>query len=246
MHPDGGCHERVEVDAAERGGQEADVAEGRVAAADRLGIEEDAPHVVLVGDRRERLPGVGDRHHELARGLHPDPVRPERVVDPLPGVGPEGEGLGRGAGLGADDEQRRERVEALPRGRHGGRIGRVEDADRQPVLEVAEGRRDDLGGQAAAAHAGHDGGREAGVAGRLAEGLERGDLEAEVDGEVQPAEAVGDLLLDRRVGRPESHVAVMETIAPPLVGRAGERGGDGRGEGRVVDPGVERARGERG
>ena len=241
MHRNRRGHERVEVHARERRRNEADIAERRVAAAHRLRVEEDAPHLVLVGDGVQRLAGIRHGGHQLARRFDALAGVVESVAEALPRVGLEGKGLRRRPGLRSHDEERGEGVQALPGGPDGPGIGRVEHADREPVRHVAEGGRDHLGSEAAAAHPGHDRRREAVVAERLAERLEGRDLLGEIHGQVEPAETVGHLLLDGRIARPERRVAVLEALPPAvLVGAAQGRRDCGR-QGRIANPGVERS-----
>ena len=120
------------------------------------------------------LAGVRDRGEVRARvlvavmrhGL-------EGGLGAVPGVGQEGERFGRRPGFRGDDHQRVERVEVVERGPDIGRIGRVEDPQGEVALERAERPVEDVRGEAAAAHPGHDRGGVALVADRVPEGLER-------------------------------------------------------------------------
>ena len=163
-------------------------------------------------------------------------------MDPLPGMAWNASGLGRGAGLGGDDEERRERVEVVEAAATA--AGSVESRTR--TASRHRGRRTvrHVRGEAAPAHPGHDGGREARVARRRAERLQRGDLVAKSTG---PRASRGGWRsrLDRLVG--DQSVTSRPWPDRPTPPRPrGEGGSDGRGEGRVVDPGVERARANEG
>ena len=243
-HPEGAAEERVEVDPEERSGHETDVGEGGVAATDVLRVEEDAPQLVVVGDRLQAPARVGDRDHELAGRFAALPGGPECVVDPLPGLRLEGQRLGRGAGLAGHDHERGERVEAGIGSPDGRRIRRVEDADGQPLRVRSEGGDEDVRGEAAATHPGHDRRAEARLADPLPERLEPGDAVGEVAGGVEPAEPVPDPRLHRRVVGPDRRVAFEEPLRPGLLVGSPERGCHRLGQGRVEDPGVDDVRRE--
>src|SRR4029079_18226455 len=152
-----------ETDQARR--NEPDVAQRRVPPADVRWVEEDLAEGVVVGDRLDALAGVRDCHHELA-GVLVSWRAPgsERLLGAIPGVGLEGEGLRRGAGLAGDDPERRERIEVVHRRGYGRRVGRVEDAEIEPVVRGPERLPQDLRREAAATHPAHDRGREPGLA----------------------------------------------------------------------------------
>ena len=109
--------------------------------------------------------------------------------------------LGGGAGLARDEDQGPERVEVVEGGRDGGRVGRVEDPQREVAVEAAERAVEDVRGQAAAAHARDDGGRVALLDDPVAESFEAGGLLREMGRRIEPAEAVEDGLLDARIAR---------------------------------------------
>ena len=157
--------------------------------------------------------------------------RRESRLGPRPGVREERVGLGRRARLRGDDDERPQRIEVVEDLVDVGGVGRIED----PQLEVALGRAErpaqDVGGEAAAAHAGHDRGRVALVDDGVTEGLETRDLLREVLRSIEPAEALRDGLGDTRVGGPQADVA-GEQAARPLLGpgsfdRCLVRGGTG-------------------
>ena len=227
-HRGRGGQQRVEVEPDQRRRHEPDVGERRVAAADVRRVEEDLAEVVVVLDRVEALARVRDGGEEGAGtviDVVPDGV--EGVLDALPLVGEEGVRLGRRAGLAGDDHQRPERVEVVQGRRDVGRVGRVEDAQREVAVLAAEGAMEDVRGEAAAAHPGDDGGRVALVDDAVAEALEPGGALAEMRRRVEPAEPVEDGLLDAGIGRPQRRVAGEDPVDPVL----GPGALDGRGEG---------------
>ena len=75
----------------------------------------------------------------------------------------------------------------------------------------------DVRREAAAAHPGHDRGREAGCHDPVAEALEGGDPVREVLGGVEPAQAFADGLLDGGIVRPQARVAIEQAVGPVLV-----------------------------
>ena len=142
----------------------------------------------------------------------------ERPLGAVPGVGLEGERLGRRAGLAGDDPERRERVEVVDGRGHGRRVGRVEDAQRRASRRPSRRSRRKTSGARLlppippTTAVVNPASRIA-----LAEALERGDLLGEVGRRVEPAEALGDRRLDPLVRRPEGRVAVQEALGPLLV-----------------------------
>ena len=132
----------------------------------------------------------------------------------MPRLREERVGLDGGARLARHDHERAKRIEVIEHGRDGLRIGRVEDAQGEVAIGRTERPMEDIRGEAAAPHPGHDGGREAGVDHRIAEPLESRDVVAEVDRGVEPAQAISDGLGDRRVVRPQRRVAVEQPDGP--------------------------------
>ena len=211
--------ERVEVDPDQTRRHEPHIRERGVAAADVGRVEEHCPKAVVVGDRLEALAGVGDRDHELPGVLVARrPARPEGVLDPVPGVGLEGERLGRRAGLARNDEQGGEWVEIVDDCGDGRGVGRVEDPQIQPTLARPERPDEDFRSEAAAAHPGDDRRREPAVTDAFAEPFEGGDLRREVVRRVKPAEPLGDPRLDPGIGRPEGRVVGVKPFDPGFGG----------------------------
>jgi hypothetical protein len=170
----------------------------------------------MVRDRLEALVRVGDGGEKLAGPL----VRASRVqlrLDARPGIGQERERLGGRAGLARDDPQRLERVQVVDHHADGRGIGGVEDPQVRVVVRRPERPVEHVRGEAGAAHAHDDRGVEARLANPVAEALERGGLEGEVLGRVQPAEPVRDGRGGVRIVRPERGVAVEQPIGPALV-----------------------------
>ena len=192
--------QRVEVEADQRRWHQPDVRQRAVAAADVGRVEEHLAELVVVADRLDALARVGDGHDHRARllpGVVLDGV--ERLLRALPRRGQEGVRLHRRAGLAGDDDQGRERFEVVEDRRHRGGVGRVEDAQVEVALGRPERPVQHVRGEAAAAHAGHDGRREPGVDDPVAEALERRDVVGEVDRGVEPAQPVGDGRRDRGI-----------------------------------------------
>ena len=179
---------------------------------------------------------VGDRDEEVARALV-GPGRLEGGLDAGPGVGEEGQRLGRRARLRGHDPERRQRVEVVDDRRDRARIGRVEDPQVQVALRRAERPVEDLRGEARAAHAHDDRGPEAGHADPVPEALEGRDLVGEVGRRIEPAEALGDRRRGRRLVRPEAGVPVQEPARPLLAAGVGRDRGEallvGRGQAKV-------------
>ena len=93
----------------------------------------------MVGDGAQARVRIRDRGHEVARLSGPAHFGFfERQVGPLPLVGLERERLGRGAGLGRDDEESRSGIQVVKRRGDRGRVRGVQDADRDAVLGCAE------------------------------------------------------------------------------------------------------------
>jgi hypothetical protein len=140
----------------------------------------------------------------------------EGFLRAIPGVGHERVGLRCRARFRGDQHERPKRVEIVERRRDVGGIRGIEDAQVQIALDGAERPAQDVGGEAAAAHAGDDRGREALVVDGVAEAFETGGPLGEVGGGIEPAETVGDRLRDPRIARPETGVAVEQAGCPVL------------------------------
>src|SRR5579862_1562069 len=213
-----GGEQGVEVDADERRRDEPDVGQRRVAAADLRRVQEDLAELIVVGDRFAAPARIGDGGEEVARAL----VRAgtlESGVHARPGVGHEGERLGRRAGLAGHDPEGLERVEVVDGRRDRRRIRGVEDPQVEVAVGGAEDPVEDVGREARPAHAHDHRSREAIDPDGLAEALERRELAGEVLRRVEPAEPVGDRRLDLRVVGPEARVALEEPLRPAV--RAG-------------------------
>src|ERR1035437_8251425 len=102
----------------------------------------------MVRDRAEALVRVRDGDHEVA-GLSwvPDDGGLERAVGAGPLIGLERERLGRGAGLGRDDAERRRRVQIIQRVSDSYGVGGVEDPDGDDGLSSAEDMAEESRGE---------------------------------------------------------------------------------------------------
>ena len=221
--------ERIEVQADERCRHEPDVRERRVAAADVRRVQEDLAEVVVVGERLDALARVRDGHDGRAAVV-------VRVVvlagvhggfGARPGVRQEGVRLGRRARLRGDDRQRRQRIEVVHDRAHVGRVGRVEDAQREIAVLGAERPVQDVRGEAAAAHARDDRGGEPRRHDPVAEPFEAGDPVREVVGRIQPAQPLRDGRLHAGIVRPQARVPIEQPVRPRLVPRPIARGVEG-------------------
>ena len=131
-----------EVDAAERGRDQTKVGERRVAPADVGWVQKRLAEATTMSLLRQRRSGVGDRD-ELAR-LLPRPFEEILVVR---------QRLERGARFRGDDEDRFLQVDRLLERRDRGRVGGVEHVDVERAFRHPERLAEDLGRQAATAHA---------------------------------------------------------------------------------------------
>src|SRR5437870_6297861 len=134
----------VQVEAEQRGGDQAEVAEGAVAAADVRRVEERPPESVLLGALLQRRSRIGDGGE----------VRP--VVHLPPEVPIEGVHLGGGAALRTHQEERLAQLESAGGRPHGVRRRRVEDAQIESPFPIAEDAREHLRRERGAAHAQED------------------------------------------------------------------------------------------
>src|SRR4051812_8086673 len=185
----------------ERRGNEAEVRERAVAAADVLRIRPGPPEAFLLGEILQRSTRIGNRH-EVASTLAARKLRAEVPV--------EGIDLGGGAALRRDEEERLREVEALDgiADRVGG--GGVEDPQVEAALLLSEDAGEDVGAEGGAAHPEHD------AMAELLRSLlgEVGNLEqlvAHLYRDVEPSEAalrhclvLGIVAPDGRVLRPEA------------------------------------------
>ena len=210
-------------------GNESDIGQRRIPAADLGRVQEDLAEIVGVLDvaHAVRVGDGGEIRADTVIAVMRD--RLQCLLGTVPGVGQEGVRLGRRARLARDDDERPKRVEVIERGRHVRRVGRVEDAQREVALDRAERPVEEVRGETAAAHAGNDRGRETLLDGGVAERLEADGAVGKVRRRIDPAEPPGDRLADPWVGRPERHVTVEQTGRPLLVASAldgrVERGG---------------------
>jgi hypothetical protein len=177
----------------------------------------------------EALVRVRDGHHVVARPGRPADVGgAERDVGQFPLIGLKRERLGRGSGLGGDDEERGQRIEVVESGGHRGRVRGVEDADLDAVAGRAEHMREQGRRKAAAAHAPEHHGRESLRAqpGRKCRQLARGV--GEVERRLQPAQSRGDGPLDDVLVAPYRWVPPADCPVSPsfldgTVARRGQR-----------------------
>ena len=184
-----------------------------VAAADVRVAVEDLAEAVLARQLLERRARVGDRGEVRAVAL----ARVEGLE--------HRHRLDRPARLRGDDHQRAVEVDAVEDLADLVRVRRVQDVQRQAVVELAEGLAEDLRGEARAAHAEHD--RVAVALGAQALGelcVGSSSLLALAVGDVQPAEPVGDLRGALR--RPQRAVLAPDTTDDVLVGGPLQTGGD--------------------
>ena len=211
LRGDRGGELRAHVDARERGRDDAEVRQRRVAAADVGVVDEGAAEAVLGGDVAHVRAGIGDRDEVRAVGLQAVEVLEERV------------GLDRPAGLAGDDEQRLVEVELLLDRAHLQRLGRVEDVQAQAV-GVRERLAEDLGREAGPAHAEHDRVRHARVADVGDEGVDLVQARLRRLGDPQPAEPVGDLR--RPLLGPQRDVVLPDAVEDALGARLLDRARD--------------------
>jgi hypothetical protein len=132
--------------------------------------------------------------------------------------------LDRPARLRGDDHQRPVEIDAVEDLAHLLRVRRVEDVQGQPGLELAVGLTEDLGREARPAHAQDD--RVAVSLGlqSLGEGPVRVELLPLTIGDVQPAEAIGDLR--RAFRRPQRSVLTPYPTDDVFVQGPTQTGGD--------------------
>jgi hypothetical protein len=151
---------RVEVDAEQRGGHEAEVRQGAVAAADLGVVAERAPEVVFLGDVEQAGARIGDG----------DPVSPVALarVEVLE----QRQGLDRPAGLGREDEERPSRIDGALHGGDLQRLGGVEHVQVDAAGTSPNDLAEDLGSERGPAHAQQDRVREALVLDSGSVGLE--------------------------------------------------------------------------
>ena len=198
-----------DVDAREPGRHETERGQGRVAAADvRVGVEDAVARLA----RRdvERRSRVGD-HDDVRGGVDAEvgPRRLERATGRI--------GLDRRAGLRRDDEHRLGQAAllgvAVDRGEHLTGGGGVENHERQ-----VRGRRDHLGRERRAPHAGEHHAGDATLAQLRAERLDLGDERArDRDGldPTEPACGLGSRLGPPQVGVADGDAARDERVDEP-------------------------------
>ena len=140
----------------------------------------------------------------------------------------EGGGFQGAAGFAGDDEERSVEVQTGFDAADGSGVGGVEDGELGRSLGPGNNGGHDLGREAAAAHAEKD--HVVNLFGNLgAPGREVVDAGTHGFGHAQPAEAVGDLVLDEGVLGPEGEIGGPET-AGEVVGLGAIQGfGDGIG-----------------
>ena len=184
----GGAREQgLHVHADQRGRNDAEGGQRRIASADvRVACEHPA-EAVLAGEALEARAGVGDRDEVGAAGIERVEVREQR------------QRLDRAARLRGDDEQRPPRVD---RASHGGDrlgVGRVEHVQAHGAGERVKASPEHLRGQRGAAHAEQHGVAQAVGGDLLGERVEVRGLAQHALGDRQPTQPVGDL---RRAGGP--------------------------------------------
>jgi hypothetical protein len=146
-HGVGAVEQRLDVDADQRRGHEAEEGQGREAPADRGRVEEGAAEARLGRELVERPAGVGDGDEMYAR------ARYRGGLDLCAEILVEGQGLGRGPGLGGDDEERARQVEPIERVLDRRRIGRVEQEEIRVAHLGPEGQVEHVTAERRASHA---------------------------------------------------------------------------------------------
>ncbi len=162
--------------------------------------------------------GIGDSDEVL-----PGPIHADRVGHPVVEELEEGEGLGRAARLGGDDEQGAGQIEPLRVGQHSARVGAVEHGQVQTPLLDAEGPAEDVGSQAGAAHPQQQRVGVAPGAHVVDQPLQAGDVLEHGLSDVQPAQPVGDL---RGLRLPDGVVVGPDAGHHPVLPHFGQRSVD--------------------
>ena len=215
-HADGGGEKGGQVHADDRGRDEAEEGEDGVAPADVGFVDPDAAEVFPLGESGEGCAGVSDGGEMAACGLGTGGGFHEAAE-----VTVEGEDFDSAAGLGGEKEEGGGGIHGAGDAAHPRGDGGIKDGEAGEAGGAGEDLAEDLGAEAAAAHAEEDDIVDGGGAEGGGEGGERGEVRGGSGGGVKPGEAIGDF---GGLGMPDGVVAAPDAFDDTVPGKAAQGG----------------------